>query len=135
MKFVLKRVLFSKNSNKKLRAIDEEFLKDQEARKKYSRKRLKVKGTVVGSIAGSYPGMMIGGPAGVIVGTSAGAAAGYLSGKKLGEISDKRFDKFREEYENADPEARDYLREKLERRLDKHGKYRTAIAAAYLAGK
>jgi len=78
------------------------------------------------------PGAALGSGKGALI----GAALGYLGGKKLGKMSDKKYDKLINKYKSAKTkEEKAYLRNKIEKELDRRNARESAITAGYLAGR
>lgn len=120
----------------KIDFIDEDFIEDQEIRKKNDRRSSKVLGTILGTGLGMMPGAALGSGKGALIGAGAGAALGYLGGKKLGKMSDKKHDKLINKYKSAKTkEEKAYLRNKIEKELDRRNARESAITAGYLAGR
>lgn len=116
--------------------IDEDFIEDQEIRKKNARRSNKVLGTILGTGLGMMSGAALGSGKGALIGAGAGAALGYLGGKKLGKMSDKKYDKLINKYKSAKTkEEKAYLRNKVEKELDRRNARESAITAGYLAGR
>ena len=115
--------------------IDEDFIEDQEIRKKNDRRSSKVLGTAAGTALGMSLGSL-GGGKGALIGSGLGAIAGYIGGKKLGKLSDKKYDKLINKYKSAKTkEEKAYLRNKIEKELDRRNAREAAVTAGYLAGR
>jgi uncharacterized protein YcfJ len=115
--------------------IDEDFLEEQEERKKNDRRSAKILVPIAGGMLGATLGVA-GGGKGALIGTAAGAGLGYLGGKKLAKASDKKYDKLLERYKSAKTkEEKAYLRHKMEKEMDRRNISSSAAMAGSLAGR